>query len=134
MDDIRRATDLAYKAVSEYGLSASVGPLSVGTLISGGDDYGLLKDSGSPVARAVEAEVKLMLEAALAVARDCVTSNRPLHDALSAELRQEEKVEGAALQEWLHKTEVPASLRAFVLHGEVPASARERLAAVGLAN
>jgi cell division protease FtsH len=51
MDDIRRATDLAYKAVSEYGLSASVGPLSVGTLISGGDDYGLLKDSGSPVAR-----------------------------------------------------------------------------------
>ncbi len=38
------------------------------------------------------------------------------------------------LQEWLHKTEVPASLRAFVLHGEVPASARERLAAVGLAN
>ncbi len=48
--------------------------------------------------RAVEAEVKLMLEAALAVARDCVTSNRPLHDALSAELRQEEKVEGAALQ------------------------------------
>ncbi|PRW51101.1 ATP-dependent zinc metalloprotease FTSH chloroplastic isoform A [Chlorella sorokiniana] len=99
MDDIRRATDLAYKAVSEYGLSASVGPLSVGTLISGGDDYGLLKDSGSPVARAVEAEVKLMLEAALAVARDCVTANRPLHDALSAELRQEEKVEGAALQQ-----------------------------------
>ncbi len=36
---------------AEYGLSASVGPLSVGTLISGGDDYGLLKDSGSPVAR-----------------------------------------------------------------------------------
>lgn len=36
---------------AEYGLSASVGPLSVGTLISGGDDYGMLKDSGSPVAR-----------------------------------------------------------------------------------
>lgn len=105
VDDIRRATDLAYKAVSgarsallpwygvvkgvhtrgswpararpdprprprpralstpaapaptapptgaEYGLSASIGPLSVGTLISGGDDYAMLKDSGSPVAR-----------------------------------------------------------------------------------
>ena len=38
------------------------------------------------------------------------------------------------LQEFLHKTEVPPSLRAFVLHGEVPATARERLAAVGLAN
>lgn len=36
---------------AEYGLSGSIGPLSVGTLISGGDDYSLLKDSGSPVAR-----------------------------------------------------------------------------------
>lgn len=51
-----------------------------------------------PCCRAVEAEVKLLLEAALAVARDCVTANRPLHDALSGELRQEERVEGAALQ------------------------------------
>lgn len=32
------------------------------------------------------------------MARDVVTANRPLHDALSAELRQEERVEGAALQ------------------------------------
>ena len=51
VDDIRRATDLAYRAVSEYGLSVNIGPLSVGTLISGGDDYAMLKDSGSPVAR-----------------------------------------------------------------------------------
>lgn len=39
---------------AEYGLSASVGPMSVGTLISGGDEYGMLKDSGSPVARCVD--------------------------------------------------------------------------------
>lgn len=30
------------------------------------------------------------------------------------------------------KTEVPPSLRAFILHGEAPASAVARLAAVGL--
>jgi hypothetical protein len=40
---------------AEYGLSASVGPLSVATLASGGDDYSLLKDSGSPMARWVAA-------------------------------------------------------------------------------
>lgn len=39
-----------------------------------------------------------------------------------------------ATQEWLVKTQVPPSLRTFVLHGEVPPQARERLAAVGLAN
>lgn len=85
-----------------------------------------------PMRRAVEAEVKLLCEAALAVARDVVVANRPLHTALSAELRAEEKVEGAALQSWLEKTEVPQSLRDFVLHGAAPAAARDRLSALGL--
>lgn len=48
--------------------------------------------------RAVEGEVKLLCEAALAVARDVVAANRQLHDAVSAELTREERVEGAVLQ------------------------------------
>ena len=31
LDDIQRATDLAYKAVAEYGLSPTIGPVSVPT-------------------------------------------------------------------------------------------------------
>ena len=50
VDDIRRATELAQRAVSEFGLSAAVGPLSVGALLAGGDEFAL-RDSGSPVAR-----------------------------------------------------------------------------------
>ncbi|XP_055829350.1 ATP-dependent zinc metalloprotease FTSH 9, chloroplastic-like isoform X2 [Solanum dulcamara] len=42
LDDIRRATDMAYKAVAEYGLSQTIGPISVATLSGGGMD-----DSGS---------------------------------------------------------------------------------------
>ena len=42
LDDIRRATDFAYKAVAEYGLNASIGPISLTTLSGGG-----LDDSGS---------------------------------------------------------------------------------------
>lgn len=38
---------------AEYGLSAVIGPLSVGALVSGGDDYSVLRDSGSGVARCV---------------------------------------------------------------------------------
>lgn len=45
-DDIRRATELAYRSVSEFGLSAAVGPLAVASM--GGDDGALmLRDSGS---------------------------------------------------------------------------------------
>ena len=51
-----------------------------------------------PPCRAVEAEVKLLCEGALAVARDVVSANLRRHTDLSAHLRQEERVEGAALQ------------------------------------
>ncbi|XP_076922785.1 ATP-dependent zinc metalloprotease FTSH 9, chloroplastic-like [Bidens hawaiensis] len=41
LDDIRRATDMAYKAIAEYGLSRTIGPLSLATLSNGGmDDSG----------------------------------------------------------------------------------------------
>lgn len=38
MDDIRRATDLAYKGLAEYGLSSATGPLSISTLSGAGGD------------------------------------------------------------------------------------------------
>jgi cell division protease FtsH len=41
LDDIRRATDIAYKAVAEYGLNQTIGPVSLATLSGGGmDDSG----------------------------------------------------------------------------------------------
>lgn len=41
LDDIRRATDMAYKAVAEYGLNETIGPVSLATLSGGGmDDSG----------------------------------------------------------------------------------------------
>ncbi|KAJ6905033.1 hypothetical protein NC652_022927 [Populus alba x Populus x berolinensis] len=38
LDDIRRATDMAYKAVAEYGLNQTIGPVSLATLSGGGMD------------------------------------------------------------------------------------------------
>lgn len=38
LDDIKRATDMAYKAVAEYGLSQTIGPISLATLSGGGLD------------------------------------------------------------------------------------------------
>ena len=45
-DDIRRATELAYRSVSEFGLSAAVGPLAVASM-AGDDGSFTLRDSGS---------------------------------------------------------------------------------------
>ena len=38
LDDIRRATDMAYKAIAEYGLNQTIGPVSIATLSNGGLD------------------------------------------------------------------------------------------------
>ena len=38
LDDIKRATDMAYKAVAEYGLSPNIGPISLAALSGGGLD------------------------------------------------------------------------------------------------
>ncbi len=39
-DRLRWRTDPAYKAASEFGLSASVGPMNVGVLAAGGSEEG----------------------------------------------------------------------------------------------
>lgn len=59
VDDIRRATDIALRSVSEFGLSAAVGPLNVAVLAAGGSDDGafLMRDNGN-MAQLVEAEVR----------------------------------------------------------------------------
>ena len=51
-----------------------------------------------PPCRAVEGEVRALCEGALAAARDVVAANRRLHEALSARLTADERLEGAALQ------------------------------------
>lgn len=61
VDDIRRATDLALRSVSEFGLSAAVGPLNVGVLAAGSDDGAWLMRDNGKMATLVEAEVSCTL-------------------------------------------------------------------------
>ncbi|EPS57977.1 hypothetical protein M569_16840, partial [Genlisea aurea] len=100
LDDIRRATDMAYKAVAEYGLNDAVGPVSLATLSGGGTD-----DSGSSASSLwgreqghlvdlVQREVKALLQAALEAAVVVVRANPTVLEGLGAHLEEKEKVEG----------------------------------------
>ncbi|XP_058099593.1 ATP-dependent zinc metalloprotease FTSH 7, chloroplastic-like isoform X1 [Magnolia sinica] len=118
LDDIRRATDMAYKAVAEYGLNQTVGPISLTTLSSGG-----LDESGGAVPWArdqghlvdlVQSEVKALLQSALEVALSVVRANPTVLEGLGAHLEEKEKVEGEELQEWLKLVVAPAELTIFV--------------------
>ena len=146
-DDIRRATELAVRAVSEFGLSPAVGPVHVGLLGqgaagggAGGDDAlawwfgggGGKSASSSPdsAASRAEREAARLLRGALAVAADTLRANAPLHVALADLLERRERVEGDELARALAGVKAPPSLRAFVLSGE---TLGEREAAAALA-
>ncbi|XP_075090132.1 ATP-dependent zinc metalloprotease FTSH 9, chloroplastic [Nicotiana tabacum] len=117
LDDIRRATDMAYKAVAEYGLNETIGPISVATLSAGGmDDSGSMpwgRDQGHLV-DLVQREVKALLQSALDIALCVVRANPTVLEGLGAQLEEKEKVEGEELQEWLSMVVAPAELNFFV--------------------
>ena len=111
-DDIQRATKLSYTAVSEWGFSASLGPVALPALSGGGGElFG--RDSGAAAA-AVEAEVSLLLKGALEAARATLLANAALLDRLGATLEADEKVAGPRLAAFLAQAVVPPQLQAFV--------------------
>ncbi|XP_010541444.1 PREDICTED: ATP-dependent zinc metalloprotease FTSH 7, chloroplastic-like [Tarenaya hassleriana] len=117
LDDIRRATDMAYKAVAEYGLNQKIGPVSLSTLSGGGieDSEGSAfgRDQGQLV-DLVQSEVTKLLQAALDAARCVVRANPDALEGLGARLEEREKVEGEELQEWLDMVVAPKELALFV--------------------
>lgn len=118
LDDIKRATDFAYKAVAEYGLNSSIGPISIATLSGGGlDDSGSAfpwaKDQGHMV-DLVQREVRTLLHSALSMALLVIRSNPTVLEGLGAQLEAEDKVEGEVLQKWLNLVVAPMELAAFV--------------------
>ncbi|KAL6341106.1 hypothetical protein AAG906_032221 [Vitis piasezkii] len=124
LDDIRRATDMAYKAVAEYGLNQTIGPVSLATLSGGGIDesggsmpWG--RDQGHLV-DLVQREVKLLLQSALDVALSVVRANPTVLEGLGAHLEENEKVEGEELQEWLKMVVAPAELTIFIRGKQEP--------------
>ncbi|XP_022964788.1 ATP-dependent zinc metalloprotease FTSH 9, chloroplastic-like isoform X2 [Cucurbita moschata] len=118
LDDIKRATDMAYKAVAEYGLNQTIGPVSMATLAGGGIDesggaapWG--RDQGHLV-DLVQREVKALLQSALEIALSVVRANPAVLEGLGAHLEEKEKVEGEELQEWLRMVVAPKELTIFV--------------------
>jgi len=118
LDDIKRATDMAYKAVAEYGLNQSIGPISLATLSGGGlDESGgtvpWAKDQGHMV-DLVQREVKILLQSALAMALLVIRSNPTVLEGLGAQLEANEKLDGEVLREWLKLVVAPTELATFI--------------------
>ncbi|MBP2436392.1 ATP-dependent zinc metalloprotease FtsH [Microbacterium amylolyticum] len=124
-NDIEKASDIARKMVTEYGMSASVGPVklsgSSGEMFMG-RDMGHGRDFSETVAEQIDREVRALLEQAHDEAYEVLNANRDVLDRLAAALLEEETLDHRQIAEifkdvkklplrkqWLSSTERPVS-------------------------
>jgi ATP-dependent metalloprotease FtsH len=95
-NDIEKATGIARKMVTEYGMSADVGAVKLGQS-SGemflGRDMGHQRDYSERIAERVDAEVRALIEKAHDEAYVVITQNRDILDKLARELLEQETLD-----------------------------------------
>jgi cell division protease FtsH len=88
-NDIERATKIARQMVTEYGMSDSIGPRTLGVKqgeVFLGRDWGSTPDYSDAVAFEIDLEVRELIDEAHDVALDILTANRDKLDALADRL------------------------------------------------
>ncbi|EAW33777.1 ATP-dependent zinc metalloprotease FtsH, partial [Lyngbya sp. PCC 8106] len=107
-NDLQRATDLAERMVTMYGMSKVLGPLAY----EKGQQNSFLGDSmmGNPrrnvsddTAKAIDAEVKDIVESAHNKALNILKSNRDLLETIAQKILDIEVIEGSELQNLLNQ-------------------------------
>ncbi|MGZ8598231.1 MAG: ATP-dependent zinc metalloprotease FtsH, partial [Actinomycetota bacterium] len=95
-NDIERATKIARQMVTEYGMSDSIGPRTLGQKqgeVFLGRDWGSTPDYSDAVAFEIDLEVRELIDEAHDVALDILTVNRAKLDALASRLIEIETME-----------------------------------------
>ncbi len=100
-DDIRRATELARRMVCEWGMSEALGPLTFdngGQEVFLGRDIASGKDYSESTAKAIDAEVRRIVDEAYQRARKLLEENRERLEAVALALLDREVLDSAEVQ------------------------------------
>ncbi|PPF27814.1 cell division protein FtsH [Rathayibacter tritici] len=101
-NDIEKATAIARKMVTEYGMSSNVGAVKLGQS-SGemflGRDMGHQRDYSEQIAEKVDAETRQLIEQAHDEAWQVINANRDILDRLAMELLEKETLDHDQLAE-----------------------------------
>lgn len=124
-DDIQKATDLAERCVTLYGLSRRLGPIAFEK-----PQQQYLPGVGSPrrsvgpqVTQAIDEEVKIIVEGAHFMAQEVLRENRPLLEETAQMLLEEEVLDGKNLTEQLSQVKSPDTLKNWLQTGTLPETA-----------
>jgi cell division protease FtsH len=108
-NDIERATKMARRMVTEYGMSESLGPVAYGQkdeLVFLGREIGEQRDYSDGTARAIDEEVRRIVEEAYRRARRLLEEHRSTLDRIAQRLTEVETLEGQELRDLLAETGV----------------------------
>ncbi|MEK7616416.1 MAG: ATP-dependent zinc metalloprotease FtsH [Patescibacteria group bacterium] len=97
-NDLKVASDLARKMVTEYGMSEKIGPVVLGEKESEvflGRDFGHQKNYSEQTAIAIDTEVNVFMNKAMHNAKDAITKKMDLLNRIAKELIAKETLEQA---------------------------------------
>ncbi len=120
-DDIQKATDLAERTVTIYGMSDELGPVAFEKMqqqfIEG---YGpSRRQISAKVTEEIDREVKAIVDNAHHIALAILNQNRSLLEELSQTLLNREVLEGEALRAELSRVQAPAELDSWLQTGKM---------------
>ena len=98
-NDIERATELARKMVTMYGMSDRLGPLALGKkeeLVFLGREIGEQRNYSEAVAEEIDSEVRALINNAYSIAREILIKHKDKLITVSERLIREETIEGPA--------------------------------------
>ncbi len=101
-NDIEKATSIARKMVTEYGMTGDVGPVKLGQSsgeVFMGRDMGHGRDFSERIAERVDAQVRDLIEQAHNEAYEVINANRDVLDKLALELLEKETLDHLELAE-----------------------------------
>lgn len=119
-DDIQKATDLADRFVTLYGMSADLGPIAFER-----QQQPLLEGYTSPrrpispeISAKIDQNVKVIVDGAHYSALSILTQNRGLLENIAHTLLEQEILEGAELRDRLNRAEMPPDIQKWLKSGQ----------------
>ncbi len=109
-DDLTKATDLAHRMVTEYGMSAILGPVRLASNDSTyvGPSTGLHARVSPKTAALVDEETRRMVEQAVEQAWKLLEEHRPLLNAIASRLCEHETIDSRELQAMFNEYGTPS--------------------------
>ena len=125
-NDIEKATSTARKMVTDYGMSAKIGPVKLGQAQPGAflGEFGQNRDYSEGVAISIDAEVRELMEQAHNEAYQVLVQNRDILDALARELLEKETLDHNQIAEIFRDVQKLPERQVWLSNGDRPVSDR----------